>query len=94
MCPLNEEYFMFTVNPISMNIETVKIGDLEVSRYAILGIMPARESRPGNLKVLVFLTSGQTVTVPVKEYPKDLNAIINQNVKEREKNESLRNREF
>ena len=76
------------------NIETVKIGELEVGRYAITGIMPARDSRPGSLKVLVFLTSGQTVTVPVKEYPKDLNAIINQNVKEREKNESIRDSQF
>ena len=76
------------------NIETVKIGELEVGKYAIMGIMPARDSRPGSLKVLVFLTSGQTVTVPVKEYPKDLNAIINQNVKEREKNESIRDSKF
>lgn len=80
--------------PFTANIDTVKIGDLEASRFSIVGIMPARDSRPGSLKVLVFLTSGQTVTVPVKEYPKDLNAIINQNVKEREKNESLRNSQF
>lgn len=80
--------------PFETNIETVRIGELEVGRYAITGIMPARDSRPGNLKVLVFLTSGQTVTVPVKEYPKDLDAIINQNVKEREKNESLLNSQF
>ena len=76
------------------NIETVKIGELEVGKYAIMGSMPARDSRPGSLKVLVFLTSGQTVTVPVKECPKSLNAIINQNVKEREKNESLRDSKF
>lgn len=80
--------------PYETTVETVKIGDLEVGRYAITGIMPARDSRPGSLKVLVFLTSGQTVTVPVKEYPKSLNAIINQNVKEREENESLRDSKF
>ncbi len=80
--------------PYETNIETVKIGNLEVRKYAINGIMPARDSKPGSLKVLVFLTSGQTVTVPVKEYPKNLNEIINQNVKEREKNESLRDSKF
>lgn len=94
---MNErKLFMFIppAMPFKANIDTVKIGELEVSRFSITGIMPARDSRPGNLKVLVFLTSGQTVTVPVKEYPKDLNTIINQNVKERENNESVRDSEF
>lgn len=80
--------------PFAAHIDTVKIGELEVNRFSITGIMPARDSRPGSLKVLVFLTSGQTVTVPVKEYPKDLNAIINQKVKERENNESVRDSKF
>lgn len=77
-------------------VDTIKIGDLEVCKLAVIGVMPARESKPGALKVLVFLSSGQTATVPVKEYP-DLDSILNPrnaNEREREENENLRSFQF
>lgn len=57
-----------------MNI--VKIGSAEIDKDMICGMMPARDSKPGALKVLVFLTSGQTLTIPVKDYPEGILAKV------------------
>lgn len=56
-----------------MNI--IKIGSAEVAKDMICGMMPARDSHVGALKVLIFLTSGQTLTVPVTEYPEGLDKL-------------------
>ena len=52
--------------------DPVKIGTAVIEKSQIAAVMPTKESTGATRKLLVFLLSGQTITIPASETDKEI----------------------